>query len=77
MILIGHRCPSLLDTHVFLRSITKYTKKMLKGGNEVPDWKEIYEYEKTNYEKNMIVDTRIKLMIPIISLVQIVYALKK
>lgn len=75
--LIGHRFPSSRDVHVILRSVWKYTQAMLKHGNILPDWRQMRQIEEENYEKNIMINTNMKLNFPIFNLVEILYLIKK
>lgn len=74
---IGHRFPSAREVHIFLRSIGKYTQAMLKHGNDLPDWKQIRQSEEANYEKNTLINTNMKLVFPVLNLVEIIYLSRK
>lgn len=73
---IGDKFYSATDTHIFIKSLWAYAAGIFKQGNQLPDWKKIQEEEKINYEKNIQLNSSIKLSLPLISIVAIWYAKK-
>ncbi len=47
--LLGEKLPSADDVHIFLKSVFKYSRKLLNHDNILPVWSDIFSQEKTNY----------------------------
>lgn len=65
---------SAVDVHIFIKKIFTYIINMFKPGKELPNWESIQKEETEKYNKNITLHASTKLMIPLISMVEIWFA---
>lgn len=76
MNVIGDKFYSAADVHIFLRKLNAYILSIFKHGNQLPSWKQLQNEEIVNYEKNIHISANTKMMIPIISIIELCFSIK-